>query len=81
MMGMADHPKWLPSTTYRSSPSGGANLFDIWKARIPVVVDPSMPRHCFEMWSGDQRLRVRWPDPETEIARWADDGGPEPDGR
>ena len=43
--------------------------------RIPVVADASMPPNCFELRSGGQRLRVRWPDETTELDRWADDGG------
>ena len=42
---------------------------------IPIIADASMPPNSFELRSGDQRVRVRWPDPETELSRWADDGG------
>jgi hypothetical protein len=43
--------------------------------RISCIADASMPSNCFELRSGDQRLRVRWPDEATELDRWADDGG------
>jgi hypothetical protein len=43
--------------------------------RIPVISDPSMPPNTLELRSGDQRIRVRWPDEATELDRWADDGG------
>lgn len=43
--------------------------------RIPIISDPSIPQNSFEIRSGTQRIRVQWPDPETELARWDDDGG------
>lgn len=43
--------------------------------RIPIIADPSMPPNTLEVRSGDQRVRIRWPDETTEIDRWADDGG------
>ncbi len=45
---------------------------------IAIYADRSMPRGAMDIISGEQRMRYRWLDEDTELDRWADDGGRAP---
>lgn len=79
---MSDHYKWqltFPTALLAQAVVDGRVRF-VPPAfpRIPVILDRSMPRNCFELRSGDRRLRVCWVDETTELDRWSDDGGATP---